>query len=87
MDRAHAFLSLLPLDTHDVVKSVCHLTCIQRVPVFPILSRDLRGRDRPPRPGLDRQDPRGAALYRGTSPIRKRPPPYDPPTTLGIGLR
>ena len=25
--------------------------------------------------------------YRGTSPIRKRPPPYDPPMTLGIGLR
>ena len=25
--------------------------------------------------------------YRGTSPIRKRPPPYDPTTTLGIGLR
>ena len=25
--------------------------------------------------------------YRGTSPIRKRPPPKDPPTTLGIGLR
>ena len=25
--------------------------------------------------------------YRGTSPIRKRPPPYDPPLTLGIGLR
>ena len=28
-----------------------------------------------------------ASRYRGTSPIRKRPPPYDPPTTLGIGLR
>ena len=25
-------------------------------------------------------------LYRGTSPKRKRPPPYDPPRTLGIGL-
>ena len=25
--------------------------------------------------------------YRGNSPIRKRPPPYDPPKTLGIGLR
>ena len=25
--------------------------------------------------------------YRGTSSIRNRPPPYDPPTTLGIGLR
>jgi len=25
--------------------------------------------------------------YRGTSPIRKRPPPEDPPRTLGIGLR
>ena len=24
--------------------------------------------------------------YRVTSPIRKRPPPYDPPRTLGIGL-
>ena len=24
--------------------------------------------------------------YRGTSPIRKHPPPYDPPMTLGIGL-
>jgi hypothetical protein len=26
-------------------------------------------------------------VYRGTSPIRKRPPPYDPPMTLGLGLR
>ena len=26
-------------------------------------------------------------LYRGTSPIRKRPPPEEPPRTLGIGLR
>ena len=26
-------------------------------------------------------------LYRGTSPIRKRPPPWDPPSTLGVGLR
>jgi hypothetical protein len=26
-------------------------------------------------------------LYRGTSPIRKRPPPSDPPWTLGKGLR
>ena len=25
--------------------------------------------------------------YRGTSPIRKRPPPKEPPRTLGIGLR
>ena len=25
--------------------------------------------------------------YRGTSPIRKRPPPKDPPRTLGTGLR
>ena len=25
--------------------------------------------------------------YRGTSPIRKRPSPQDPPRTLGIGLR
>ena len=25
--------------------------------------------------------------YRGTSPIRKRPPPLDPPRNLGIGLR
>ena len=25
--------------------------------------------------------------YRGTSLIRKRPPPWDPPRTLGIGLR
>ena len=25
--------------------------------------------------------------YRGTSPIKKSPPPYDPPTTTGIGLR
>ena len=24
--------------------------------------------------------------YRGTCPIRKRPTPLDPPTTLGIGL-
>jgi len=24
--------------------------------------------------------------YKGTSPIRKRPPLYDPPMTLGIGL-
>ena len=28
-----------------------------------------------------------ASLYRGTSPIRKRPPPYAPPRTLGIGLQ
>ena len=26
-------------------------------------------------------------LYRGTSLIRKLPPPYDPPRTVGIGLR
>ena len=26
-------------------------------------------------------------LYRGTSPIRKRPPPYDPLRTPGIDLR
>jgi len=25
--------------------------------------------------------------YRGTSPIRKRPHPWDPPLTLGISLR
>ena len=25
--------------------------------------------------------------YRGTLPMRNRSPPYDPPTTLGIGLR
>ena len=25
--------------------------------------------------------------YRGTSPIRKRPTPQDPPRTLGMGLR
>jgi hypothetical protein len=25
--------------------------------------------------------------HRGTSPIRKRSTPYDPPTTLGTGLR
>jgi len=25
--------------------------------------------------------------HRGTSPIRKRPPPQDPPRTLGIRLR
>ena len=30
--------------------------------------------------------PRGMA-YRGTLPIRKRPPPADPPRTLGIGPR
>jgi len=24
---------------------------------------------------------------RSTSPIRKRPPPYDPPTALDLGLR
>ena len=29
----------------------------------------------------------GFVIYRGTSPIRKRPPPQDPPKTLGIGLR
>ena len=27
------------------------------------------------------------AVYRGTSPRRKRPPPWDPPRTPGIGLR
>ena len=26
-------------------------------------------------------------IYRGTSPMRKRPLPYDPLATLGIGLR
>ena len=26
-------------------------------------------------------------MYRGTSPIRKHPPPQDPPRTLGKGLR
>ena len=26
------------------------------------------------------------APYRGTSPLRKRPPPKDPPRTIGIGL-
>ena len=26
-------------------------------------------------------------VYRGTSPIRRHPPPWDPPRTLGIGLR
>ena len=26
-------------------------------------------------------------LLRGISPMRKRPPPYDPPKTLGTGLR
>jgi len=29
----------------------------------------------------------GPLVYRGTSPIRTRPPPYDPPTTLDTGLR
>jgi len=29
----------------------------------------------------------GYRSYRSTSPIRKRPPPQDPPSTLGIGLR
>ena len=28
----------------------------------------------------------GVVSYRSTSPTRKRPPPYDPPMTLGIGL-
>ena len=27
----------------------------------------------------------GDVWYRGTSPTRKRPPPLDPPKTLGIG--
>ena len=40
----------------------------------------------------DRDAPEGEVRetygpYRGTSPIRKRPPPWDPPRTLGIGLR
>ena len=26
-------------------------------------------------------------LYRSTSPTRRRPPPYDPPMNLGMGLR
>ena len=30
---------------------------------------------------------KGVNRCRGSSPIRKRPPPYDPPRTLGIGLR
>ena len=30
---------------------------------------------------------RNRVSYRGTSPIRNRPPPEDPPGTLGIGLR
>ena len=37
------------------------------------------------------QTQRGAhaqrGVYRGTSPVRKRPITQDPPTTLGIGLR
>ena len=28
-----------------------------------------------------------AGGYRGTSLIKKRPPPKDPPMTIGIGLR
>ena len=28
-----------------------------------------------------------SVVYRGTSHIRKRPSPWDPPRTLGIGLR
>ena len=34
-----------------------------------------------------RQYTLGIQGSRGTSPVRKRPPPYDPPKTLGIGLR
>jgi len=30
---------------------------------------------------------RSQHLYRGASLIRKRPPPYEPPMTLGTGLR
>ena len=37
--------------------------------------------------GVERWGPRDDRLYRGTSPIRKRPTPCDPPTTPGIGLR
>ena len=29
----------------------------------------------------------GGYVYRGTSLIKKRPPPEDPPRTLGTGLR
>ena len=31
--------------------------------------------------------PRIQSIYRGTSPMRKRPPPQDPPRTLGVSLR
>ena len=37
--------------------------------------------------GLLRLKRAGGVQYRGTLPIRKRPPPWDPPWTLGIGLR
>ena len=39
------------------------------------------------RVGVDKGVCAQVAVYRGTSPIRKRPPPCDPPKTLGIGLR
>ena len=39
------------------------------------------------RPSAEARGCFGECAYRGTSPIRKRPPPYDPPSTLGTGLR
>jgi len=36
---------------------------------------------------VERAGARQAGAYRGTSPIRKRPPPLDPSRTLGICLR
>ena len=44
--------------------------------------------DTPPTLPLDNSvEGLGPRAYRGTSLIRKRPPPSDPPRTLGIGLR
>ena len=40
-----------------------------------------------PLQGLSSGGPPLTRAYRGTSLIRKRPPPQDPPRTLGIGLR
>ena len=36
---------------------------------------------------LEMRDPKVCTPYSGTSPIRKIPPPKDPPRTLDIGLR
>ena len=50
-----------------------------RVQAIRLGVQGLKNRSHPPR-----NTRKHVAPYRGTSPIRKRPPPLDPPRTLGI---